>query len=294
MSHRSSPLKFQTDYPEYGLRDPVLTSENVNWNLFALEQHSQPVLELPEHYHAQHMISIHLDANPNHLELGMDEGRESVRWHPGDIFIVPAYVNHTLAWCGRSEFMVLNIEPEKFRQSLNEFASDRDIELIPQFTKQDPLLHQLGLTLKTELETGISGSRLYTDMLSNAILMHLLRHYTEQQSITEYSGRLSKVQLAEVLDYIDTHLNQNISLSELAAIVHMGSRHFSRCFKQSMGFSPYQYLIKCRVDRAEKLLRQPHSSITKIAETVGFANQSHLNRHFKRWLGVSPRSVQSR
>lgn len=58
--------------------------------------------------------------------------------------------------------------------------------------------------------------------------------------------------------------------------------------------SIYQYLIKCRVDRAKELLQQKDSSIAETAQSVGFSSQSHLNRHFKRWLGVSPRSVQQR
>jgi AraC family transcriptional regulator len=74
----------------------------------------------------------------------------------------------------------------------------------------------------------------------------------------------------------------------------MGSRHFSRCFKQSTGFSPYQYLIKCRVDKAKELLQHKDSLIAQTARTVGFANQSHLSRHFKRWFGVSPKSVQKK
>jgi AraC family transcriptional regulator len=148
--------------------------------------------------------------------------------------------------------------------------------------------------LKTDLETGASGSRLYTDAISNALLVHLFQFYSAHKDISEYTGKLTKIQLEQVVNYIHEYLDRDISLAELAAIVQMGSRHFSRLFKQSTGLSPYQYLIKCRVDKAKELLQQKDSSIAQTAQAVGFANQSHLSRHFKRLLGVNPREVQKR
>jgi AraC family transcriptional regulator len=207
---------------------------------------------------------------------------------------VPAYVNHALAWGHNAEFMMLCIEPDTFTQSLNEIVDSNPIDLIPQFTKPDVLINQFGLALKADLETGMSASRLYTDAISNALLMHLFQFYSTRKNVSEYAGKLTKAQLEQVVSYIHEYLERDISLAELAAIVQMGSRHFSRLFKQSTGLSPYQYLIKCRVDKAKELLQQRGSSISATAQVVGFANQSHLNRHFRRWLGVSPRTVQKR
>jgi AraC family transcriptional regulator len=291
---KSSQLDFKTDYPEYGVREPLLSSGDIKWNGFSLEHHLQPKLEISEHYHTQHMISIHLDRQPKQLEIVMDENHQDVQWQPGDIFIVPAYVNHALAWGHNSEFMMLCIEPDTFTRSLNEIVDANPIDLIPHFTKPDVLIHQFALALKADLEAGMSGSRLYTDAISNALLMHLLQFYSARKIISEHSGKLTKVQLELVVNYIHEYLNRDISLAELAAIVQMGSRHFSRLFKQSTGLSPYQYLIKCRVDKAKELLQQRGSSISATAQAVGFANQSHLNRHFRRWLGMSPRTVQKR
>ncbi|MGB6016783.1 MAG: helix-turn-helix transcriptional regulator, partial [Nodosilinea sp.] len=68
----------------------------------------------------------------------------------------------------------------------------------------------------------------------------------------------------------------------------MSAHYFSQLFKQSTGFAPHQYVIRCRVERAKTLLAQPHTPIADIAYQVGFAHQSHLNRHFKRLVGVTP------
>jgi AraC family transcriptional regulator len=277
----------------HGFPRALLTSsKHVHWDGISLEHHRQPALEVPEHHDVKHTLGIYLDPHPHQLELNLAGKLHCANCQHGDIIVMPANVPHSITWGHEYEFMLLRIEPTLFTQSLNELIDSNDIELIPQFSRQDPLVYQLGLALKAELEMGASGSRLYAESLSNALLMHLLRHYSSHRNTSDYSGKLSKVQLEQVMNYIDEHLSQDISLAELAAVVQMGSRHFSRLFKQSTSLSPYQYLIKCRVERAKKLLQRRSLSIAEIAQAVGFANQSHLSRHFKRWLGVSPKSVQ--
>jgi AraC family transcriptional regulator len=280
----------QGDYARYGFtRAPLSPRASAHWDgIF----HRQPGIEVPEHYDVKHTIGIHLDPHPRRLELHLAGSHRRADSQLGDIIVMPANVSHSIACSHESEFMMLCIEPALFTQSLSELTDSNAVELIPQFLRRDPLMYQLGLALKAELETGASGSRLYAESLSNTLLMHLLRHYSSRKNISDYSGKLSKVQLEQVVHYIDEHLSQDISLAALGAVVQMGSRHFSRLFKQSTGFSPYQYLIKCRVERAKKLLQRSSLSIAEIAQAVGFANQSHLNRHFKRWFGVSPKSVR--
>ena len=100
------------------------------------------------------------------------------------------------------------------------------------------------------------------------------------------------MRLKRAVEYIQEHLEQDISIEAIAAELDMSSYHFARLFKQSTGLAPYQYLIKCRVERAKELLLQGEMAIAEIATQVGFYDQSHLNRHFKRIVGVSPKMIQ--
>lgn len=70
----------------------------------------------------------------------------------------------------------------------------------------------------------------------------------------------------------------------------MSPNYFSRLFKETTGITPHQYVIRCRVEEAQDLLRQGKLSIAEIATQVGFVDQSHLNRHFKRLVGVTPKT----
>jgi AraC family transcriptional regulator len=82
-------------------------------------------------------------------------------------------------------------------------------------------------------------------------------------------------------------------LTELAALVQISPHYFSQLFKQSTGTTPHKFVISCRVERAKELLLQGQLTIAEVAFIVGFANQSHLNRHFKKILNVTPRQFLS-
>jgi AraC family transcriptional regulator len=104
-----------------------------------------------------------------------------------------------------------------------------------------------------------------------------------------YIGGLSPTQLKRVTDYINDHLAQELSLEELAAIAQLSPYHFCRSFKRSIGFTPHQYVIRQRVERAKLLLKDGKMGIVEVAIACGFTHQSHLNRHFKRLTGVTPK-----
>ena len=81
-----------------------------------------------------------------------------------------------------------------------------------------------------------------------------------------------------------------MSLAELAAVVQLSSFHFAHLFKQTTGVSPHQYHIRCRVERAKQLLLTKNLTIAEVAYIVGFASQGHLNYHFKRLVGITPKA----
>lgn len=157
------------------------------------------------------------------------------------------------------------------------------------FATQDLLVLQIGLAFRKLLEQGQAQDSLYAESLAQTLGVHLLQHYgTRPIAPTPRQDGLSPAQLNRVIDYIAAYLNQDLSLHQLAALVEMSPHYFSELFKRSTGLSPHQYVIRARVRRAKQLLRQSDAAIATVAYQVGFANQSHLNRHFKRLVGVTP------
>ena len=103
-------------------------------------------------------------------------------------------------------------------------------------------------------------------------------------------GGLPPRALRRVREYIEAHLEETISIEALAGIVGFSKYHFARAFKQSEGLTPHDYLLQCRVRRAQELLANTDLPLSEIALASGFSDQSHCARHFRERVGITPRS----
>ena len=101
-------------------------------------------------------------------------------------------------------------------------------------------------------------------------------------------GGLPNASLRRVKDYVDAHLAEPIELATLADVAGVSLFHFARAFKQSSGMTPHHYLVQKRVERAQSLLAQSDRTLSEIALTAGFADQSHLTRRFRQVVGITP------
>jgi AraC family transcriptional regulator len=110
--------------------------------------------------------------------------------------------------------------------------------------------------------------------------------------LTVQNRSLTQVQLQQALDYIHTHLDQELLLEKIAAVIHISPTYFASLFKQATGISPHQYVIQQRVEQAKLMLLKTDLAIADIALQVGFSSQSHLTQQFKRLTGMTPRQVR--
>jgi AraC family transcriptional regulator len=128
--------------------------------------------------------------------------------------------------------------------------------------------------------------------LGTALAARLVQNYAVRKPGEFKASGLSQSQLQRVIDYMRTNLTQDLSILDLATLTSMSESHFSRSFKQSVGISPYQYLMQQRVERAKQLLEKRSISISTIAVDCGFANQTHLTKVFRQMTGMTPKAYQ--
>jgi AraC-like DNA-binding protein len=93
-------------------------------------------------------------------------------------------------------------------------------------------------------------------------------------------------------EHIDNNIEQRISVEALAKLANLSVGYFVRAFKQSVGVTPHDYLIRRRVERTMELLSGTDMPISEIALAAGFADQSHCARRFRQYVGVSPRDYR--
>ncbi|MDP1615158.1 MAG: AraC family transcriptional regulator [Methylococcales bacterium] len=271
---------------------PVISSCKAGWDKLHLDLHQQPAFCMPEHVSPNHVICVNV-GNPVTLDRRVDGQSQTIDAVPvGDIGIYPANLRQTFHWHQDAAFLQLYLKPTLLTQAGTELFPNHDIELLPQLVPGfDPLIYHIAVALKTALEVDGGSSKLYADAMANALAVHLLSRYsTHKPSPSPSSGNLSEKQLKRVLDHIHAYLDRNVRLAELADEAQLSSYHFARLFKQSMGIAPHQYHIRCRIERVKQLLLEKRLSLAEISYAVGFANQGHLNYHFKHVVGMTPQA----
>ena len=273
---------------------PMLSSPKLVWEGIGAFHyyHHHPAHETPEHYHTHHIVHIHLNGTKG-FQTRLDKHHfEYVK--KGNVFITPANVNHTSALLdGNSEFIVLDLDPKFIANSIQEFVELDSVEIVPCFAQSDPLIYQIGLSLKAELTADGFGNQFYVGSLFTALSAHLLRkHSSHQLKIPKYEDGLPRYKLQQAIAYINEHLDRDIRLADLSEAAGMSQYYFCRRFKQSMGISPYQYAIRQRVERAKRLLKSKDLAIADIALECGFANQDHLTKMFRRLTGITPKAYR--
>jgi AraC-like DNA-binding protein len=116
----------------------------------------------------------------------------------------------------------------------------------------------------------------------------LLDHLPVAERPTHHQRGLPSRVTRLIRQYIESHLDQKIDLNTLATMAGLSTHHFARAFHESVGAPPHGYLLSRRLDHAEQMLRETQLSLSEIALTTGFADQSHLARHFRRRTGMCP------
>lgn len=153
----------------------------------------------------------------------------------------------------------------------------------------DPVVHHLGQALVASLEQPHHTSKIFLDHVLHALNCHFVCAYGGvTTSIPEYRSGLSPLQMRRATDFLEANLDGNIALQQVAEACELSVSHFARAFKQTFRRSPYRWLTERRVDRAKDLMTNSRLPIADIAVRCGFADQSALNRSFKRIHGVTP------
>ncbi len=215
----------------------------------------------------------------------------------GDLFLRPAgRAPYEVRWQAISsqpvQTLFLQLHTDLVSRTIEELAgaTTRQVTVAENIAFQDPLLMQICLTLWHDLKRQAPTEKLYLQSIAQLLAVHLLR---DGSPAVGNGQTLTHQQMRHVTDFIQAHLDQALSLEQLAQQAGLSPYHFSRLFRQTTGESPHQFVLGQRIECARQLLTQTDAPLAQVALQSGFASQSHLSSVFKRCLGLTPRAYRN-
>jgi len=226
----------------------------------------------------------------------------------GDVFVIPPGVDHGYKSNGRLNVYHLLIHPLFFDKYHSDLISQKGYHMLftvePFFRAETFFRYGLKLKrkdfarvlsfcrdLNCELRDNNPKKKIICQAMGLLIVSQLCRYYEIYYSTfleTVHVHREMKA-ISTVLEFIQAHYENKITLGELASAANLNQIYFSRLFKKITGMSPFSYLIEYRIMEAKNLLRETDLKITEIAQRTGFFDSAHFTKHFSRLAGMSPK-----
>lgn len=188
------------------------------------------------------------------------------------------------------EYVMLYVHPDAFQPLFQGLGQQRlTVPRVKSALLADTTLARYVLLLKQMISSHQSNAIESEQVLFN-IAYSLLRHSGHTVDTFAVSSRKDTL-LLRAKDYILANIADDLSIEAIAASANMSKYHFIRLFNHQFGLTPYQYVINCRVNLARQYIELGFTA-SHVALDTGFADSSHLNRHFKRVFGITTKQYQ--
>ncbi len=226
------------------LRDaPVFSSGHARRSGFLLESHiwSGNWEESGWSWHNTHVGVCTGGRSEIQVSGAAGNGRFIAR--AGSVFVFPRGCGDTSFELSAApyEFVVIEIDDSRLQQFFHDEVYPINTPLLPQLYIRGPRVEALIRNMHAEVEAGYPSGPLYSESLSLALAAyHYGRYAATASGIRTTRAKFTRAQAQRVLDYVDTHLDSDFSLVELAGTLRLSPRHFSRLFQNTFETSPHR------------------------------------------------------
>lgn len=266
-------------------------SEDFGWEGIQVENY--PELPASDIYCSgmdSHLLVHHTRALNGVFHHECADNRTQTRLQTGQLSFIPARAdNRWLFGEGAPCALHVMINETIFERSVEQhFKKENYSRLRDDFQVTSPTLQALLRLFGMELENGGLNGRLYAESLATALSFQIVNHFGSPQNILNID---TDSNLISAYDLINDEYYRSITLDELSKLSGLSRAQFVRRFKQQFGTTPHHYLIERRIEVAKQQLKAgAYDSLAQLAIDLGFADQSHFNRHFSAITGLSPGS----
>lgn len=237
-------------------------------------------------------VFLNLSLEPEYAARSWSDLREEKGFEEGSLAIIAP--GHEVRWdCprGRSAAIHVFLSEDSIRRAALEPGDSRPLEIVSAIDARDSQLERLVRRLHRELAMEDGGSKLHRDVLLRCIAYRLVRDHSAWPPRRRLPrARLTAFDVARVDDYIRANLAGDVGIETLAALGRRSPYDFMRLFKLTTGHTAHQYVTRLRIEAAQQRLRRKSGglSLADLSAELGFADQSHFTRCFKRATGSTP------
>ena len=269
-----------------GPPEDYVSRDYSDYSLYAAEQH-RSVWE--RHTHDCTQITIAMNPAQVRGEWQGENGHIERREMNGDMaWIVPPGVEHVIHFDRPATLIHLYLSGSFFNKMVEDAPDSVESLLIPSILVRDPFLVELAKSLHRESREG-HLTELFTQSVATLTATHLVRSYSNRsRAFHSYRGGMGPSRERRVLSYIAEHLNESITLEELAKVAEISPNYLIALFRQSIGMTPHKYVVLKRVEQARMLLKHRDLTLLEIAQRCGFQDQSQFTTVFRRYAGITP------
>ena len=247
----------------------------------------------PEHHHEQ-----------AELLLTFDDACADIMWRnrsghvtkqslgPHQFCLIPPNVPHECEWKSKADVVAIYMEERLLSEHVNGPFRSVVVDDFHVLTRADALLWSIGGMFRSLCLMAAIQPASFIEGMGTALAARTLeQHFRGDHPDVTPLKKLPSASLLRMVEYIHAHMRDAITVSDLAKDAALSVNHFARLVKNTTGWSPLQFLLKCRVEKALELLRTGEFRVAEAAYEVGFYDQSHLDRHCRKFFGFSPKSA---
>jgi len=233
---------------------------------------------------------------PQRIEWRNGRQRQRALTRSGSITLIPS--GHEAHWDvhGSIEVSHVYLPPARILACTEAASGTSGIEFLDRVGFVDATASQLLEILAREVTNTACSSRLIVEQIIDVLCLHLLGTHSSigRPAPAVQAKGLAQWQVTKIHDYMRDHLDQEMGLDELAALLGLSRFHFCTAFRQATGLTPHRFLISMRIARARELLLDPTKAVTEIAASIGYQTPSAFSTAFRTVEGISPSEFRRR
>lgn len=276
-------------FPSAPAGSVLVSSMPLGWRGIIVERHRLEPQDLPEHYVVGHGLTVSTGKRPISFHW-----KDGGRWrkgilNPGEFHLLADGDLNAPGWSQTFEELSLVLNPRCVADTLGDAMPARAVEFSSQRSVHDAIVAFYADAFSSELFTDSPNGLLYVETLTVGLVLHLLSNYAvAKPRIPLPRGKLNHFQLRRVVDFILSHLNEDVSLLALAEQANVSPFHFARLFRATLRLTPHQFVLRQRIQKSVNLIKIGKLPLAQIAVESGFYDQAHLTHAFQKLLGTTP------